>query len=293
MEKTTSNNLRHTIDIKNDQVNCKIEIRLNDECKNGHEDFAITATFWTVDESRTDKNFEMGGCCHEEILKIRPDLKMFVQLHLNEFTGYPMYYFENGFYHLQNMEKTKFLKTMLVDEKDYDTLLLAKDKDEFAYLMLQIGNDKKWEELAKKGISQMEEWTKKTFESKATKAYDIKKYRALQYDADWFKKENIDQREEHKFLNKKEELKNDLQQKAERDIAIIKLNLDIKLQFLEMGYLQLDNMIIYNNSKTIVLNWKEPHYSTYCYKFDVDDYNKILTTLKVPEDWEIELKRTY
>ena len=293
MEKIKSSDLRYIIDIRDEKVNCLISIRLNDECKNGHEDFSMTADFWKVGSPRNDRTWEMGGCCHEEILKIRPDLKLFVQLHLNQFNGYPMYYFENGFYHLEHMEKERFLEIMLVDEKDYDTLPLAKNVNEFAYLMIQIGNDKKWEELAKKGIAQMEEWTGKVFESKATKAYNIEKYRALKIDADWFKNENVEEREKQKFLDKKEKLKNDFQQKAEHEIAKIKFDLDIKLQFFEMGYLQLDNMIIYSHNKTIVLNWKESHYSTYCYKFDVDDYNKILTTLKVPEDWQIELKRTY
>lgn len=293
MEKIKSSDLKHTIDIRNNEVNCIISIRLNDECKNGHEDFSMTSDFWKVGSVRTDKNWEMGGCCHKEILKIRPDLKLFVQLHLNQFNGYPMYYFGNGFFHLQNMKKEKFLETMLVDEKNYDTLLLAKTEDEFAFLMIQIGNDKKWEELAKKGIAQMEEWTGKIFESKATKAYDIEKYRALKIDPDWFKKENVEQRQEQKLLDKKEKKIKDLKEAANKEINKIKFELDIKIQFLEMGYLQLDNMIIYSHSLTINLNWKEPHYSNYCYKFSNDDYNKILKTLKLPEGWSIELKHKY
>ena len=64
----TTNNLKHKISIT-EKANCVISIRLNDECKNGHEDFSITADFWKLERPKTDKNWIMGGCCHEEILK--------------------------------------------------------------------------------------------------------------------------------------------------------------------------------------------------------------------------------
>ena len=51
-----SNDLRYTIDINNNKANAQIKIRLNDECKNGHQDFAITATIWEIGKNRTDRN---------------------------------------------------------------------------------------------------------------------------------------------------------------------------------------------------------------------------------------------
>ena len=95
----TTNSIKHVINVNNKKHNYKIDIRLNDECRNGHEDFSLTATFWLPNNIRMDRNLIAGGCCHEEILKVRPDLKIFEQLHLCDFRGYKMAYVENAFYH--------------------------------------------------------------------------------------------------------------------------------------------------------------------------------------------------
>lgn len=57
-----SNDLRHTIDTKDKDGNSmRIKIRLNDECKNGHQDFAITADVWEKGKPKTDRYCIMGG----------------------------------------------------------------------------------------------------------------------------------------------------------------------------------------------------------------------------------------
>jgi len=90
-----------------------IEIGLDDECKNGHNDFAITATAWYKDCG------QIGGCCHEKILELRPDLKPFIDLHLCRETGEPSFAVENGFYYYELMQKdsvdgdyTKYFKIL-------------------------------------------------------------------------------------------------------------------------------------------------------------------------------------
>lgn len=101
-DQITTNDLRHTILTKDEEGNpLTINIRLNDECKNGHQDFAITGDIYQKGKPRTDRYYIAGGCIHEDIVKAKPELKIFVNLHLCDWEGIPIYAVENGFYHLR------------------------------------------------------------------------------------------------------------------------------------------------------------------------------------------------
>ena len=74
----------------------EVSIRLSDPCCNGHNDFAITATIW---ELRGKRWVDVaGGCLHEEILKHFPQFQIFVDLHLCDDNGVPMYPIANNPY---------------------------------------------------------------------------------------------------------------------------------------------------------------------------------------------------
>lgn len=93
-------NLKVTIRKITDGKLAVIEIRCNDECKNGHADFSLTATFYSG-KREAEAYFDMGGCCHKEILKVMPELKIFADLHLSNENGEPMYATANGLYHIE------------------------------------------------------------------------------------------------------------------------------------------------------------------------------------------------
>lgn len=68
-----------------------IYIRLDDPCGNGHDDFSLTADLY--DGRRLDS----CGMMHDEILKVKPFLKLFAELHGSDENGMPMHAVENGY----------------------------------------------------------------------------------------------------------------------------------------------------------------------------------------------------
>ncbi len=169
--------MKHTIDINNSKNNIKIDIRLDDECKNGHQDFAITGTYWEVGKKRTDRNMLGGGCCHEEIIKVRPDLKLFVDLHLSDWEGVPMYAVENGFYHLTNgfndkkrSHKDLFCEYYRMIAEQYDIISTSKNQLQYALKLKELGILDQWKEQANKGIELIEELTGQKFVNSSVKS---------------------------------------------------------------------------------------------------------------------------
>lgn len=71
-----------------------VDLRYDDDCGNGHNSFAITA------EVRLPRarDIEAGGCLHEEIARVFPELAPLIKWHLVSADG-PMHYLANTIYH--------------------------------------------------------------------------------------------------------------------------------------------------------------------------------------------------
>lgn len=71
----------------------QVEIRFDDECRNGHNTFAMTA------EVRIPRrrDIEAGGCLHDEIAKVFPGLAHLIRWHLVSTDG-PIHYVANTVY---------------------------------------------------------------------------------------------------------------------------------------------------------------------------------------------------
>lgn len=70
----------------------RVEIRFDDNCKNGFNSFAITGE--AVDSR--DK-WVTGGCCHDEIAQVFPELAPLIRWHLFDTRG-PLHYIANTVY---------------------------------------------------------------------------------------------------------------------------------------------------------------------------------------------------
>lgn len=163
--------MKKIIDINDRTANCQISIKLDDDCRNGHEDFSITATFWDIGKPRTDKYNYLGGCCHDEILKLRPDLAKYVDMHLCDFKGAPMYAVSNGFYHLKHSGPDSCREYLRLTDSEIKVLATAGDETHFHYLLQTLGVPERWKVEADKIIFHLEQMTGEKFTSRATKSH--------------------------------------------------------------------------------------------------------------------------
>jgi hypothetical protein len=79
-----------------------VEMRYDDNCRNGHHSFAITASVYTT-ESRARRDIAAGGCMHDEIEKVFPELAPLIKWHLCASDG-PMHYIANTVYHASDRD---------------------------------------------------------------------------------------------------------------------------------------------------------------------------------------------
>lgn len=154
-----------------------IKISLNDDCKNGHQDFSITGTLYK------DKIDIEGGCIHDTILKYRPEFKVFVDLHLSNYEGYPLYGVTNGYYFMENgfndvpRNSPEFPKTFcnyyLIDEDKFKYLELASSEEEFKEILIALDCDLKWKEIANEAIKFLETLSNLKFIPNSEKRFTV------------------------------------------------------------------------------------------------------------------------
>jgi len=265
-----SNDLRHAIattDIAGNSMT--IKIRLNDECKNGHQDFSITGDIYQKGKPKIDRYHISGGCIHEDILKVMPELQIFVNLHLCDYEGIPTYAVENGFYHLTNgfnnvkpedkNFKIEFCEYYRIDSMQFDVLSTSKNKLKYALLLQSLGILAQWKIEANKAIELMENFTGKKFLIDSLKT---------QYHAptlEQINEENKKQLEGYYTIEAENEREKSMQveilQKLayDRDKEIKKYTNEYEVKkavLLIGGKKALDNCIFYNHSNELAFNWR-------------------------------------
>lgn len=293
-----SNDLRHTINTTDKDGNTMhIHIRLNDECKNGHQDFAITAEIWEKGKPKIDNYHIMSGCCHDEILAVRTDLKTFVDLHLCDYKGIPMHAIANGFYHLRegfnevkpgNKEfKTKFCEYYRVTPEQFDVLNTAENKIQYATKAVTLGVLEQWEKQANEAIKLLEEMTGIKFlvDSKRTQ-WDAPTPEQIAEEK--VKQESGYYTHEAKEQRRKETEANEMLTLLEEErikIEAIRVEYAILGQVLQLGGKKaLKNCIYYTHNKTLAFNWKGYD------RISDELITKIIAEIKLPQGVTIENK---
>jgi hypothetical protein len=159
------NNIKNRLTFKDSKLigngeRLTVTIELADDCKNGHTDFSITGDLFK------NGKLQSCGCLHDEILKHFPKYKLFVQLHLSDQRGQPMYAIENGMYHAKNSSKNVVKEYLRLKDNETDILtnpFVCGNRFLFTYMIQVLGIDKRWKQEAKTAIKKLENLTDNKF----------------------------------------------------------------------------------------------------------------------------------
>lgn len=238
----------------------EVNIRLNDECKNGHADFAITGTVY--EQYANGRWFDAeGGCIHDVIARCFPKFKPFIDLHLCDAKGAPMYAQANGFYHLRNSPREMTMKYLRITDQEYDRFFReAEDQLYFTYLLQIMGIPARWEEEARAAIRQLEELTGDTFVDHSERyqftplideEFQLIETRIAE---GYYTPAAIRKRKAAAIRAKNKEEIAKLKNKARNAKLKIDQELQVNLLVKKLG-MPLDNFIYYDHNNTGVFNW--------------------------------------
>lgn len=294
----TTNNIRFTANrIGKKGVQYKINIRLNDECKNGHNDFSITGESWEANKPKSDR-YSLGcGAMGDTIAKEFPEYAIFNNLHLCDVKGAPMHASANGFYHLKTdkMEKSKFCEYYRVSTEQYNVLIDSEDEQHFKYLLYNVGVVKQWQEEAEKAIKLLEEMSGLKFKDDSVRfqlepftdselAEMINRTKNGYYSAD-----KIKERKDKSQADKKEKLLTDLKTRFDAKHLEAIQNYELDKIAIEL-FLTTSNIIFYNSRNTIVFNWQSGTYGKQYTESDFEQFKAVAQQNKYLKDCVFELK---
>lgn len=271
-----------------------VSIRLNDECKNGYSDFAITAD---LQEKRGNGRFywSAGGCLHAEIAKHFPEFQLFIDLHLSDQQGRPVYSVANGFYHLQNSTKDVVMNYLRISETEYNELFKAEDEIYFSFLLEQIGIVDRWKAEADHAKKQLEQLTGLSFYCEDARSnytplkVEVKNKLLQKIENGYYTSKKIQARKDQAKQKAFEKKRNDLIMSKNKDIKKIEDDFIVKLYVFDFG-LPIDNFIYYNHTNTGVFNWKNSPYNSSITGEQFNNFIKDLDYSKLPEGIKFELK---
>lgn len=274
-----------------------VRINLDDYGKNGICDWSITADIY--EKRRNGRFLECAsGCCHDEILKYFPEFKLFIDLHLCNHYGQPMYPVENGFYHLKNSDKKKTMDYLRITETEYDILRNnTEDKLYFTYLLYTLGIVDRWKQEALKAIKQLEKLTGNTWKNpyKPKNEHFILKLtneeRTLienRIKEGYYTSEAIQARKDQKKREEYEKKRNEIIADFKKETQEAENKKLVMLAVLDAG-ISLKNAIYYNHSNELAFNWND--YEEKVTQEQFDEFVKTVDKTKLPENITFKLKK--
>jgi len=282
----------------------EVSVRLNDECGNRVCDFSITGMIW--EKAKNGVWIEAGGgCCHDQILRWWPEFRDFVDLHLSNLYGQPMYPTKNGPYIIREKginEGAKYLRITTALARQLDTF--EDDEDYFAYQLYALGIIEQWEREAKAAIAHLEALTGFEFvnpykpeEERFVLRLSDEKVAKVKADIEkgLYTPKAIMERIEAKRKAVMEKERKAIEDRFDETIKKAKVKKEIFLYLFDtLG--TTDNIIYYDHTNTVVFNWSDPQFSTYKKKWTQEEFVDFVNSVDMkhfPRDCKFEIKNIY
>lgn len=310
----TTSSLIKTFAVFSGRERTIITIQLGDECRNGHEDFSLTAD---IDEKAENGRWVEagGGCCHEHILKLRPELKPFADLHLCTFEGIPTHAMANGFYWFagfndcleeyhggsgsygKNKEECRriFCEHFRISAEECDSIVAQSPRTqaELQAIIEDMSLPARWKQEADAAIAKLEEWTGKKFVSQATRktfeplTAEFRQVIAERKASGYYSPEQVAKRDAEKREAQKQALIQSLIDDCEKGKAKLDRELSVQL-CLARTFGAKVNAIYYTHSNTLTFNW-----STLEKLMTREEFNRFVAGVdlsKLPQDIKFEFQ---
>nr|DAH35771.1 MAG TPA: hypothetical protein [Caudoviricetes sp.] len=273
-----------------------VEVQLKDECNNGVCNWSVTADIYEYKKNGRTVWYS-GGCCHEEILKHFPKFNQFVNLHLCDCYGVPLYAVENGFYLIGKESKEKVMDYLRVTEEEYNALHQAGDKQYFKYLLYTMGIVNRWDEEAKEAVKELEALTGNEWvnpyeydkERKHIEAFTDEEAAEMneRINSGYYTLEAMHKRKEAEKSKAYEKKRAEIIAECEKKVAKLEEEKAVKLHILDSG-LPVDNVIYYEHKKEVVFNWLD--YSKKVSQEDFIDFLNSVNYSKLPKGITFKIK---
>jgi len=259
-----------------------VTIKLNDECRNGHNDFSITGKVYQKGKPKTNKYMICCGCCHDEILEAFPEFKVFVDLHLCSSDGYPMFLGQNAAYWISLGEDKKAMDDLRCDIDMYDKLYSYYiDNLLFKKAIADYGLLDVWSEQAKKAISFLERLTGNEFvENKHVPFFSEKEIELIE--SGCVTLESVLNKRKIEKQEKRAKQIEEIEKKYSAQIAGAELEKKVRLLMLDFDG---ENWIWYSHSDTLCFNLK-----SYERKVTKEEVEAFMNERNVSIDFNIEFK---
>ena len=276
--------LRHTLTVFSDggRTRTVIRVQLDDECRNGREHFSLTAD---IDEKRGNNRWveSGGGCCHDHILKLKPDLKPFADLHLSDQDGAPIHPFGNAFYWFAGFNgglgqqyhggsgssgkpaeecRRIFCDHLRISSDECAAIVgqMPRTEQELQAVCEDVGLPTRWKSEAEAAIAQLEKWTGKKFKSAATRPTwqpltpEARQLIAERRASGYYSPEQVAKRDAEKRAAAKAARIAELHADHAKAIGKLEKELAVALQ-LEEHFSEKTNAIYYTHTNTLSFNW--------------------------------------